>query len=92
MHIKMQYAICRHAISLNIILVKPTKCTLSKMHKMHIGILARMPFLAPTSYPLFHHQIRPGKVPQPRSHAPSRLAEDHQLDKSNMIQVKSISD
>ena len=40
----MQYAICRHAISLNIILVKPTKCTLSKMHKMHIGILARMPF------------------------------------------------
>ena len=53
----MQYAICRHAISLNIILVKPTKCTLSKMHKMHIGILARMPFLAPTSYPLFHHQI-----------------------------------
>ena len=55
----MQYAICRHAISLNIILVKPTKCTLSKMHKMHIGILARMPFLAPTSYPLFHHQIRP---------------------------------
>lgn len=42
----MQYAICRHAISLNIILVKPTKCTLSKMHKMHIGILARMPFLA----------------------------------------------
>ena len=33
-----------------------------------------------------------GKVPQPRSHAPSRLAEDHQLDKSNMIQVKSISD
>ena len=49
----MQYAICRHAISLNIILVKPTKCTLSKMHKMHIGILARMPFLAPTSYPFF---------------------------------------
>ena len=39
MHIKMQHAICRHAISLNIILVKPTKCTLSKMHKMHIGIL-----------------------------------------------------
>ena len=76
----MQHAICRHAISLNIILVKPTKCveyqccclppcvpnndtryarigtptacnseqnglevvllpTLSKMHKMHIGIL-----------------------------------------------------
>ena len=24
--------------------LKPTKCTLSKMHKMHIGILARMPF------------------------------------------------
>ena len=58
----MQYAICRHAISLNIILVKPTKCTLSKMHKMHIGILARMPFLAPTSYPLCHHQIRPNPI------------------------------